>query len=128
MGLIVDTSILIAIERKKISWDVMADFVPVCISSVTVMELFTGLNRSHMLSRRPKAFAFAEEVLERLEFLPFGLSEAKVCASLKDGLTDNGITIGAEDLMIASTAIVAGYPLMTLNKSDFIRIPGLEIL
>jgi tRNA(fMet)-specific endonuclease VapC len=128
MELIFDTSILIAVERGKISRDILDRSESIYISTITIMEVLTGLNRRHMEGRREKSRSFIEKAIESFCVLPFCQAEARICANLKDQLTDNGITIGAEDLMIASTAIVASYPLMTLNKSDFIRIPGLEVL
>ncbi len=38
------------------------------------------------------------------------------------------ITIGTHDMLIATTAITHGYPLLTLNVKDFKRIQRLEVL
>jgi tRNA(fMet)-specific endonuclease VapC len=36
--------------------------------------------------------------------------------------------IAAMDLLIATSAVVAGAPLVTRNERDFSRVPGLEVL
>lgn len=128
MGLIIDTSVLIAIERKKLNWDTVISYESPAISSITVMEMLTGLNRRHMQGKRVKTLEFVDEILKSLTILPFHTREAIVCAELKDILLDQGTTIGMADLMIAATAIVANYPVMTLNKSDFARIPLVELV
>ena len=43
-------------------------------------------------------------------------------------LRDNGLLIGANDLWIASVAIVHGLPLVTRNTSHFRRVPGLSVM
>ena len=39
-----------------------------------------------------------------------------------------GLIIGAHDLQIAATALSLGYSLATLNRDEFSRVPGLELV
>lgn len=48
--------------------------------------------------------------------------------SLLAALERGGGRISTMDLLIATTAILAGAPLVTRNARDFARVPGLEIL
>ena len=43
-------------------------------------------------------------------------------------LQGQGRLIGANDLWIAATALVYGYPVVTANKEHFRRVPELEVL
>ena len=43
-------------------------------------------------------------------------------------LQRSGARISTMDLLIASTAVEAGAPLLTRNRKDFERVPGLEIV
>ena len=43
-------------------------------------------------------------------------------------LRDQGRLIGANDLWIAATALAHGMPLVTRNRAEFSRVPGLEVV
>jgi tRNA(fMet)-specific endonuclease VapC len=43
-------------------------------------------------------------------------------------LITNGLTIGANDLWIAATALAFGKSLVTRNVRDFQRVPGLDVV
>jgi tRNA(fMet)-specific endonuclease VapC len=43
-------------------------------------------------------------------------------------LRANGLTIGANDLWIAATALAYEIPVVTANVRDFRRVPGLEVV
>ncbi|MEY4464119.1 MAG: Toxin of toxin-antitoxin system VapC [Pseudomonadota bacterium] len=128
MGLIIDTSILIAAEKKKLTLDELLDFELNCIASVTLTELLVGLDRANNEDRRIKCLAFIEYVKSLFTVLPFRIEEAYTYAHIIHYLYKSNITIGTHDMLIAATAITHGYSLLTLNVKDFKRIPGLEIL
>lgn len=43
-------------------------------------------------------------------------------------LQRSGVRIGTMDLLIGAAAVEAGAPLLTRNRKDFERIPGLEVM
>ena len=59
--------------------------------------------------------------------IPFGLAEARAHARIWATLADTGALIGAHDLQIAATALVAGSEVATLNVTEFHRVPGLQL-
>ena len=57
----------------------------------------------------------------------FDLDIARTHAHLIVDLAASGRLIGANDLLIASTALTRGYKLLTHNVRHFERVPGLTI-
>ena len=59
--------------------------------------------------------------------LPFDMATADVFGNLSATLRRQGKPRPALDLMIAATACHHGLVVATLNASDFVGIPGLEV-
>jgi hypothetical protein len=59
--------------------------------------------------------------------IPFGLAEARAHARIWAQLAAAGTLIGAHDMQIAATALVAGSSVATLNVGEFTRVPGLPL-
>lgn len=128
MGLIIDTSVIIAAERQAIDFSKWKKYESAYISSVTITELLSGVHRAKNTKIRVKRSAFVEHIISTIGNISFGEEEARIYAQILDDLYRNNITIGAHDLMIGATAISCGYPVLTINAKDFKRIPGLEVL
>ena len=90
----------------------------VCTSIVVAAELRYGAEKrsSQRLS------AQLEAVLGALEVLPFEAPADAVYGRLRARLESSGQTIGANDLLIASHAIVLGHTIVTANEREFGRI------
>lgn len=131
MGLILDSSALIAAERGGLRLESLLRDMgnrPVGIAAVTASELLHGCHRATDAGVRARRFAFVEAILNLIPVLPFGLMEARRHAELWAELAARGALIGAHDLLIGATALARGYALITLNQRDFARVPGLELL
>ena len=128
MGIIIDTSILIAVERQKINFNKWEKYDSAYISSITITELLIGVYRTNDATVRVKRSAFVEHIINSISGIEFGAAEARIYAQILDDLYRKGITLGAHDLIIGATAIARAYPVLTLNVKDFERIPGLEVL
>jgi tRNA(fMet)-specific endonuclease VapC len=59
--------------------------------------------------------------------LPFDDEAAAHYGSLRAHLTREGRLIGANDLLIAATALAHGVTLVTRNQEEFSRVPSLEL-
>jgi predicted nucleic acid-binding protein len=68
-----------------------------------------------------------ETVLDRVPALPFDMDSARTHARLFAELSAAGQLIGANDLIIAATAVTRGYSVLTHNLRHFERIPGLIV-
>ena len=130
MGIIFDSSEIIALERNKNNiTDIIAgrEEEPFGISAVTVAELLHGVERADSEGRMVKRQAFVEKVIELFPVYPFDLSAARIYARIWASLAKKGLTVGAHDLIIAATAISLDFSVMTSNLRDFKKIEGLRI-
>ena len=131
MGVVLDSSILIAAERGHFRLKALLDSLgeaTVSIAAVTASELLHGVHRAKSAAVRMRRAAFVEALLNEIPVRDFGLGEARLHAELWAELAEGGTRIGAHDLQIAATAIAAGDALVTLNQRDFGRVPGLNLL
>lgn len=130
MGIIFDTSVLIAIERSSHIIEKVIDGrenEPFGISVITVSELLHGIHRADSEKRRLKREAYVEKIIEAFPIYPFDLSAARIYARIWANFAKQRMTIGAHDLMIASTCISLGFSIFTSDIRDYGRIEGLTI-
>ena len=130
MGLILDTSVLIAAERARL--DLPRFFAahaeePFALAAMTASELLHGVERAEPGHRRRERGAFVEAALAQLELVDFDLPIARRHASLWAELERLGRRIGPHDLQIAATALHLNYGLVTLNPAEFRQVPGLRL-
>lgn len=129
-GLIIDSSVFIAIERHRWSLDRLGDVAAddnAALAAVTAAELLVAIHRAQSPEQRTKREAFVETILSSLPVLAFDLPAARLYARLWAELAMAGRTIGAHDLLIAATALANGMSVLTDNIRDFQRVPGLEV-
>jgi predicted nucleic acid-binding protein len=130
MGIIFDSSEIIALERNKNNiTDIISgrEEEPFGISVVTIAELLHGVERADSEGRMVKRQAFVEKVIELFPVYTFDLSAARIYARIWASLAKKGLTVGAHDLIIAATAISLDFSVMTSNLRDFVKIEGLRI-
>lgn len=92
------------------------------VSEIVRAELLHGAE----MSREPLANRErVEALLAPLSLIPFAGHAAEVYGNIKADLQRNGILIGANDLLIAASAIACGHTLVTRNTKEFQRVHGL---
>ena len=129
MGIILDSSILIAFERRRFDLErLLTDYSPTAIAAITAAELLIGVHRADTPERRTRREEFVESIFARLPLIPFDLVQARLYAQRHADLAGRGEVIGDRDLQIAVTALNLGYGLATLNTREFQRVPGLTLL
>lgn len=129
MGLIIDTGVLIRLEKDPEAVDFSvykATYGDGFISAATCSELLVGVHLANTEQRRARRSAFVEAIFALFRPLPFDLAAARVHAHLVASLP-RGVTLGALDLIIGATAIRYGFPVLTTNPADFGRMPGCEV-
>jgi tRNA(fMet)-specific endonuclease VapC len=100
---------------------------PFGLSVVTVSELLHGVHRADSEKRRLMRSAFVEKIIQTFPLHPFDLSAARMYAKIWANLARKGITIGAHDLMIASTALALGFSVVTADMRDYGKIKEVTI-
>jgi len=130
MAALIDSSVLIAVERGDLSADAIATGYAaedVAASAVTASELLHGVHRARTPGQRHRRQAFVEGLLAQLPVVDFDLTVARVHASLWADLAKRGVAVGERDLMIGATAVAKGYTLVTRDQRSFSKIPGLSV-
>ena len=130
MGLIVDTNVFIAFERRGepidlTPWEPSAE---VFISVVTISELLMDVHHADSEARRNRRSAFVEAVISGVSALDFTTEIARVHAQIYAELARQGQLIGAHDLMIAATARHHAVSLLTDNVDEFSRVGNLQVI
>jgi tRNA(fMet)-specific endonuclease VapC len=134
MGLILDSSILVAGERgggsvRDILERVLARHgeTESGLSVVTVVELTHGIYRARTDADRERRRAFTEELCRDVVIHPVTLKIAQLAGKIEGEQAARGISIAFEDLLIGATALHLDYSVATLNVQHFRLIPDLTI-
>jgi tRNA(fMet)-specific endonuclease VapC len=96
----------------------------VVLCSVVRAELVFGALKSRDAAEN---LAKVKQFLSRFLSLPFDDVAANAYGQIRADLTKCGMTIGPNDLMIASIASARDMTLVTHNVGEFSRVPGLKI-
>ncbi len=135
MGLILDTSILIASERRgEAIEDILRQArashgeVDIALSAISVVELTHGIYRARTDADRARRRVFAEGALHDLIVHPVSLEIAQLAGRIEGEQAAKGIAIAFEDLVIGATALHLGFDVATLNVRHFQPIPDLKII
>ncbi|MFN3634444.1 MAG: tRNA(fMet)-specific endonuclease VapC [Rhizobium rhizophilum] len=95
-----------------------------CISAVSLMELIYGAEKSASPERN---LAVVEGFAARLDVLPYDEIAASHTGQLRAELAKSGTPIGPYDQMIAGHARSRGLIVVTNNRREFDRVPGLRV-
>ena len=128
-----DTTFLVDVLRKDmaaLSWLKDTDEVALYTSEVNAFELYAGLfrlPRSSKLALQTRRLEL-EQVLTRMEVLPFDRSAALESGRILADLLKRGITIGSRDVMIAGVALAHRIPkVLTRNVKHFKPISRIAV-
>ena len=135
MGLILDSSVVIAAERRG---DTIEHFIErvvnvtgdqdAALSAIGLTELIHGLYRAKTPAIRLRRESFLTELLADLTVYPYTKETAMVAGKLDGEQQSKGVVIPFGDLLIGATALSLGYSVLTVNLRDFRRIPGLSVV
>lgn len=130
MGLVIDSNVVIGFERQAI--DVKAfirgrEQETFFISVISASELLYGVHRAKTRKTRATRQAFVEAVLASIPILDIDLATARCHAQLWSDLSKRRNMIGVHDSWIAATCLAHGLKLVTANKREFQRVPGLNL-
>ena len=135
MGLILDSSVLVASERLgKNAHQTLSAIAgeigetDIGISVISIIELAHGAARANSQERKTKRDNFIGELLAVVPIYP-----VTVPIALRAGLLDGenharGIRLALPDLVIAMTALELGYGVGTANLRHFKQVAGLNVV
>jgi predicted nucleic acid-binding protein len=134
MGLIFDSSVLIAAERKGEAVAQMLKRVlsvvgnqESALSAVALVELVHGIHRAHTPQIRARRETFIRELLADVPVYPFTQQIAFLAGRIDGEQQSQGVKIPFQDLLIGATALHLEYAVVTGNPRHFQMIPGLVV-
>ncbi len=135
MGLVLDSSVAIAAERRG---DNVTQFLKqivavagdqeAVLSAIGLTELVHGIYRAQTPQARVRRETFIHELLDDVEIYPYTRETALLAGKIDGEQQERGVTIPFSDLLIGATALVHSYSLLTVNVRHFRLIPGLPVL
>ncbi len=132
MGVVVDTSALIAFERADAGFDRLLDEhggEVVALPAIVLAELLAGARLVGSGEEAVRARSSIEHLLARIPLVDFGREIAERWAELVVELRRRGEVIPANDLQVAATAVHLGFGVLVGDRDEahFRRIAGLRV-
>jgi len=135
VGLILDSSVLIAAERQghsvlQILEQIKASRgeIDIGLSVVTIVELMLGAYRAKNDALRNRRLSFIDSLCQAMPVYPVTLEIARLVGRIEGEQAGQGIAMTFEDLAIGVTALRLGFDVATLNLRHFSLIPGLNLV
>jgi len=125
--LILDTGILVGMERGELSDSVLQPDDDVSLSMVVVSEYMAGIELAQP-DYRSRMQKFLDNILDMAIVLPFDEEILDTHVRLFAWTYRHGCIRGQHDLIIAATAIVTGRILLTRDrKARFEELPEISV-
>lgn len=130
MGLVIDTSALVALERAAATWSDGLPEEPAVIAAIVYAELLVGVKMADSRRRAAARRAKIDALLSMIPIVDFGPAEAERWADLYGRLSRAGELIPANDLVVAATALELEYGVLVgpTDEAHFRRVPNLRLV
>jgi predicted nucleic acid-binding protein len=135
MGLILDSSVVIAAERRGDTPEQLVQQVinvagnqEAALSSVGLTELVHGIYRANSTQVQARRRSFVDELRIGLTVYPYTAETAMLAGRIDGEQTAKGVIIPYADLLIGATALSLGFSVLTSNMRHFTLIPGLHVI
>ena len=135
MGLILDSSVVIAAERRGDNVTGMLKKIVATtgdqravLSAIGMTELVHGIYRAQTEDARSRRDSFIRELLTDVEVYPYTRETALVAGRIDGEQRSRGVTVPFADLLIGATALEVNYSLLTVNVRHFRLVPGLTVI
>jgi tRNA(fMet)-specific endonuclease VapC len=135
MGLILDSSVVIAAERRGETVEQFLQRVitttgdqDAALSAIGLTELVHGIYRAETPERRVRRESFISELVADVAVYPYTKETALLAGKLDGEQQSTGVVIPFADLLIGATALLLGYKVLTENLRHFQNIPGLSVI
>ncbi|MBI4421297.1 MAG: PIN domain-containing protein [Gemmatimonadetes bacterium] len=132
LGLVIDTSALVALERARGSWDAAVTSIadePVALPVMVYAELLVGVELADTPARAASRRAKVGALAAAAGVVDFGPAIAERWAMLFAELARRGALVPSNDLGVAATALHLGFGVLVgpSDEQHFRVIPGLRV-
>ena len=138
MGLVIDTSALIAVERRaadarrESTWQQLLPALakePVALPAIVVAEVLVGVAMADTAIRAAARRARIDALTAHVPIVEFDPGIAEVWAQLFSALTRSGKMIPSNDLAVAATALHLGFGVLVgpADEKHFKNVPDLRV-
>jgi predicted nucleic acid-binding protein len=135
MGLIPDSSVVIAAERRghtvlRILEQIKADHGEIEIgpSVISAAELMHGAYRAKTEPDKLRRLTVVNRLCDDVPVHPVTVEMARIVGRIGGEQAAEGLLIPFDDLLIGVTALQLGFDLVTLNIRHFQLIPNLKVI
>ena len=130
MGLVIDTSALVALERSDATWPAGLPDEPAAVPAIVYAELLVGAKMAESRRRAAARRAKITALIETTPVVDFGVAAAERWADLYAHLSRRGNLIPANDLVVAATALELEYGVLVgpTDEAHFRRVPNLRVV
>ena len=130
MGLVIDTSALVALERSNTGWSEGLPNEPAAMAAIVYAELLVGAKMTESRRRAAARRAKIDALLTAMPVVDFGLEAAERWADLYAYLSRRSQLIPANDLVVAATALELEYGVLVgpSDEAHFRRVPNLRVV
>ena len=135
MGVVLDSTVWIAAERKRLTVTQTIDELRstlrddfVVISALSAAELIHGVWRATTHQARAQREEFVEEILVRIPVQPVSLRIARIMGRIDATARLSGQVIPTADLISGATALDLGFAIATSNVRQFRMLPNLKVI
>lgn len=132
MGILIDTSALVALERDVGRWDSLEAELgdePAALPAIVYAELLSGVRLADTPDRAATRQGKVDALAARLPVVEFGAEAARVWANLFAELHREGSPIPSNDLAVAATALHLDFGVLVGPRGEkhFRRVPELRV-
>ena len=132
MGLVIDTSAVVALERAGGALERVMDVAgdePIALPAATYAELLAGVLLADTPVRAARRRAKIDALVARVPVVEFGADAAERWAEVFSVLHREGRLIPSNDLAVAATALHLGFGVLVGpgGEGHFARVEGLRV-
>ena len=131
MGIVIDTSALVALERAGAEWELPDPLlgVAVALPAIVLAELVSGVHLANTPARASSRRAKVSALVSRVPVVEFGTAIAERWGELFATLSRAGSPISSNDLAVAATAHFLGFGVLVGPRGEehFSRVPDLRV-
>lgn len=136
MGLVIDTSALVAVERRLVAkpqasslkpWPFSKE--PVALPAIVVAEVLVGVSMADTAIRTAARRARLDALTAHVPVVEFDRGVAEVWARLLAAMNRAGRTMPSNDLAVAATAVHLGFGVLVgrVGEKQFKNVPDLRV-